>query len=163
MKGWCSVIVLHSFQTLTDQLPARKRRLTADSIPVSVKLDDTNSSSHLSVFQFKLSFIHDPDKVLNPSLPPVCSSFVSIFGQKCLQHTSLQFLKHTWNVQYLEFISWHTAFSYLVDMDELLQLGLQCCKVGNVVSSYQRHKIIVFWGKLLFTRHNQNNKSIDAL
>ena len=39
----------------------------------------------------------------------------------------------------------------------------QCCQVGNVVLSYQRHKIIVFWGKLSYTRQNQNNKSIDAL
>ena len=41
--------------------------------------------------------------------------------------------------------------------------GLQCCQVGNVLLSYQRHKIIVFRRKLSYTRNNQNNKSIDAL
>ena len=39
----------------------------------------------------------------------------------------------------------------------------QCCQVGNVVLSYQKHKIIVYWGKLSYTCQNQNNKSIDAL
>ena len=30
--------------------------------------------------------------------------------------------------------------------------------MGNVGLSYQRHKIIVFWGKLSYTRHNQTKQ-----